>query len=70
MFLLKLAGALCLMGGTALWLAARFDWIGLQAHPAQRAGALTAVLAACAMVYFGALMAMGFRPTDFKRIAA
>lgn len=70
MFLLKLAGPLCLMGGTALWLAARFDWIAMQAHPAQRAGALAAVLLACAIVYFGALMATGFRPADFKRIAA
>ena len=70
MFLLKLAGALCLMGGTALWLAAQFDWITLQAHPAYRAGALTATLVACAIIYFGALVAMGFRPTDFKRIAA
>jgi putative peptidoglycan lipid II flippase len=70
MFLLKLAGALCLMGGAALWLAAHFDWIGLQAHPVQRASALTGVLAACAIVYFGALVAMGFRPIDFKRIAA
>ena len=69
-FLLKLAGALCLMGGLALWLAARFDWILLQAHPAQRVGALALVLSACAFIYFGALLAMGFRPADFKRISA
>ncbi len=70
LFLLKLAGALCLMGGGALWLAARFDWILLQAHPALRVGALTLVLSLCAFIYFGALLAMGFRPADFKRIAA
>lgn len=70
MFLLKLAGALCLMGGAALWLAAHFDWIALQAHPVVRAAALTTVLVACAIIYFGALVAMGFRPADFKRIAA
>ena len=70
LFLLKLAGALCLMAGLALWLAARFDWILLQAHPIQRVTALTFVLVSCAVIYFGALLAMGFRPADFKRIAA
>ena len=69
LFLLKLAGALCLMAGCALWTAAQFDWIGLQAHPLQRIGALTLVLINCAVAYFGALAAMGLRPTDFKRHA-
>jgi putative peptidoglycan lipid II flippase len=34
-----------------------------------RIGALTLVICACGVVYFGALMAMGFRFRDFKRTA-
>lgn len=66
-FLVRLTGALFLMAGTALWLAARFDWFALQAHPLQRVGALGAIVVACVAVYFGALALMGFRPSDFKR---
>lgn len=68
-FFVRLAGALCLMAGVALWIAGRFNWIGLQAHPFQRVSALLVVLAACAIVYFGALLAMGFRFRDLKRAA-
>ncbi|MDP9108939.1 MAG: murein biosynthesis integral membrane protein MurJ, partial [Pseudomonadota bacterium] len=69
MFLLKLAGALCLMGGVALAVAGHFDWIALQARPAVRVAALTLVLGLCMATYFVALVSMGFRPNDFKRIA-
>ncbi len=69
MFFVRLAGALCLMGGVALWVASHFDWVALGAAPFQRVLALLAVLAACGVAYFGALLAMGFRFRDFKRIA-
>lgn len=69
MFFIRLAGALTLMGGIALWLAGYFDWVAMRAFPLQRAAALVAVLAACGIVYFGALLAMGFRFRDFKRIS-
>jgi putative peptidoglycan lipid II flippase len=69
-FLAKLAGALFLLAGVALWTAGHFDWIALQAHPLQRVGALVLVMLACGITYFGALLAMGFRFRDFKRIAA
>ncbi|HTH45026.1 MAG TPA: murein biosynthesis integral membrane protein MurJ [Oxalicibacterium sp.] len=69
MFLLRLAGALLLMAGIALWLAGQVDWIAMRATPLLRVGALFGVLAACGGVYFGALLAMGFRFRDFKRIA-
>ena len=69
-FMLKLMGALFLMGGAALWMAGQFDWVALQVHPAQRIGALLLVLIGCGAIYFGALICMGFRPTEFKRIAA
>ncbi len=69
-FFIRLAGALFLMAGLALWLAGHFEWVKLQAHPMQRIMALSLVIAACGTTYTGALLAMGFRPRDFKRIAA
>jgi putative peptidoglycan lipid II flippase len=68
-FLLRLSAALILMAGVALWLADRFDWIGLRAHPFLRIGALFIVLALCVATYFGSLLLMGFRFRDFKRVA-
>lgn len=68
-FFIRLAGALILMAGVALWTAAQFDWVGLRAVPLQRVGALLIVLIACGISYFGSLLAMGFRFRDFKRIA-
>jgi putative peptidoglycan lipid II flippase len=69
MYLIRLTGALLLMGGIALWLAGHFDWIAMRAAPLQRIAALMGILAACGVIYFGSLMAMGFRFRDFKRIA-
>lgn len=69
LFLAKLTGALFLLAAVALWTAGHFDWIGLQAHPWQRIGALALVMAACGITYFGALLAMGFRFRDFKRVS-
>jgi putative peptidoglycan lipid II flippase len=58
------------LAGVALWSAAHFDWIAMQAHPYQRVGALVLVMTACGITYFGALFAMGFRLAEFKRISA
>ena len=69
MFFIRLAGALLLMAGIALWLAGKVDWIAMRATPLLRVAALFGVLAACGAVYFGALSAMGFRFRDFKRVA-
>lgn len=69
MFMIKLVGALFLMAGVALWIAGNFDWIAMRAHPAQRVGALFLVMILCSATYFVALLSMGFRPNDFKRIA-
>lgn len=66
-FLMRLLGGLFLMAGIALWLASRVDWFALQAHPLLRIGALAGIISICGAVYFGALMAMGFRFSDFKR---
>jgi len=69
LFLAKLSVALLLLAGAAIAVSRHFDWIAMAAHPALRIGALMLVLSACAIAYFGALLAMGFRFGDFKRIA-
>jgi putative peptidoglycan lipid II flippase len=69
MFFIRLAGALFLMGGVALWTAGHFDWVEMRAFPLRRVSALLIVMAACGVSYFGALLAMGFRFRDFKRIS-
>ena len=68
-FLIRLAAALILMAGVALAVAGHFDWLALRAHPFERIGALGLVLALCGATYFGALLLMGFRFRDFKRVA-
>jgi putative peptidoglycan lipid II flippase len=68
-FLLRLTGALVLLAAVALWSSAHFDWIGLRAHPVTRIGALLLVLSSCGVVYFGALAAMGFRFSHFRRVS-
>jgi len=68
-FMIRLAGALALMAGVSLWLEQRFDWIALRAHPLLRIADLTLVVCLCGAIYFAALLVMGFRFRDFKRIA-
>jgi putative peptidoglycan lipid II flippase len=41
----------------------------MRATPLLRAGALVAIIGAAAIAYFGVLVALGFRPRDFKRRA-
>jgi putative peptidoglycan lipid II flippase len=69
LFFARLAGALFLLAGVASWGASQFHWLELQAHPLQRIGALLAVMTACVVTYFGALLLMGFRFGDFKRVS-
>ena len=68
-FLAKLSVALLFLAGAAIAVSHQFDWIAMRAHPVLRVGALLLVLTACAIAYFGTLLAMGFRFADFKRIA-
>lgn len=68
LFLLRVAAALALLGATASYAAGYVDWVGLRAAPWTRIGALAGVMAACGIVYFGALLLMGFRVRDFRRI--
>jgi putative peptidoglycan lipid II flippase len=66
-FIVRVTGALFLLAGIGLWMAARFDWMALQSEPVMRIGALLLVMTVCAGSYFGALALMGFRLADFKR---
>jgi len=69
LFCVKLVVGCALMGAAAWFGAQQIDWMGLQHHAVLRAGALLLLIGLCAAVYFGALLAMGFRLRDFKRIA-
>ena len=69
LFLFRLTGALFLLAGVASWTAGYFDWIAMQASPFLRIGALLLVIFFSAATYFGALLLMGFRFRDFKRIS-
>jgi putative peptidoglycan lipid II flippase len=65
-FLTRLAVALVALAAT-LWLAQRnVEWTGLQAAPWQRAGLLALMIGGATSVYFGALLALGFRARDFR----
>ena len=68
-FFLKLAVALVLLAVASIWSASYFDWIGMQTHPLYRMGALAIVMIVCGVVYFGALLLLGFRIRHFRRIA-
>jgi putative peptidoglycan lipid II flippase len=66
-FALKVALANATLGAVLAWAAWAFDWLALQTHWAQRAGAVAAVLVGVALLYFGVLLACGLRPRDFAR---
>jgi putative peptidoglycan lipid II flippase len=68
-FFTRLVIAVTLMGGAAWFGAQQFDWLGMRGHAILRAGALFLVIGICVLVYFGTLVALGFRLRDFKRRA-
>ncbi|TFW22921.1 murein biosynthesis integral membrane protein MurJ [Duganella callida] len=68
-FCIKLVIACGLMGMVAWLGAGHIDWLGLRQHAFLRVGALLLLVGACGAVYFAALLAMGFRLRDFRRIA-
>ena len=67
LFLLRVLLACATLGALLWWAEHRIDWIGLQAHWAQRAGWMAAVLGGAAMLYFGVLGVCGLRPAHFRR---
>lgn len=64
---LQVAGASALLAAFLWWAGGRFDWLGLQAHGLQRAGLLALLLAASALIYFGALAATGVKLRQLLR---
>jgi putative peptidoglycan lipid II flippase len=68
-FLFKLFGALLLLAGVGLWGASQVDWIAMHATPWRRIGMLALIITACAAAYFSALLTMGFRFSQFRRIS-
>lgn len=66
-FIAKIAMAAALMAAIAGYANGQFDWIGLQAQPWLRVALVLALVAVSAMVYLGALLAMGIRPRQFLR---
>ncbi len=66
-FMLRLVGALFLLAGIGMWLSAQFDWFALRSTPFIRIADLLLVVMACILSYFGALLAMGFRFSHFRR---
>ena len=68
-FFFKLVVAVTVMGAVSWFGQAQFDWVGMRATPLLRAGALVAIISAAAAAYFGVLVALGFRPRDFRRRA-
>ncbi len=55
------------LGAGLYWAAQHIDWIGLQAHWAQRAAAVAAVLGGVAALYFVVLAVCGLRPRHLMR---
>lgn len=66
-FFARLGAALLLLAVAAHWTATQFDWIAMHATPWLRIGTLSMIITMCILVYFGALFALGFRFSDFKR---
>ena len=66
-FVLRVLAATALLTAALAWAAHGIDWIGLRAQPWQRAGAMAAVLAGVAALYFATLAATGLRPREFIR---
>jgi len=66
-FLLRVLLACAALGALLAWAGQAIDWIGLQAHWAQRACWMAAVLGGAAVLYFAVLLACGLRLSHFRR---
>ena len=65
-FLLKLAVALVVMGG-GLWMAQQWLPFNWQTHGMSKVAQLSGLIVLGVVLYFGALLALGFRARDFRR---
>ena len=68
-FMLRVGVACAVLAGVLAFAAQRIDWIGLQAHWAQRAGWMTLVLGGVALLYFAMLHLSGLKLRQFVRRA-
>ena len=66
-FVLRVLVAAALVGCLLAWGAGHFDWLALRAVRLQRIGLLAAMVVGAALLYFGALAAMGLRLRSFVK---
>ena len=66
-FALKVLLANLVLGAVLGWAGHAIDWTGMQPQWGQRAGAVAAVLAGVAVLYFAVLLLCGLRPRQFMR---
>jgi putative peptidoglycan lipid II flippase len=64
-FLLQVTAATALMTVFLVWASLSFNWLALRAEPWHRVGLMAAMLAASAIIYFGALWASGVKLRQF-----
>ncbi len=60
-FALQVVAASALLAVLLVWGAQHFDWVGMRGQSLQRVGLLAALIAAAAVLYFGALWAAGLK---------
>ncbi|MDE2286724.1 MAG: murein biosynthesis integral membrane protein MurJ [Burkholderiales bacterium] len=70
LFFVQLLAACLILAGVLMWFVQNFDWIGLHDRPLARIALLGASLVVSAAVYFGALLAMGFKFGTFRKRTA
>jgi putative peptidoglycan lipid II flippase len=68
-FVARLLVAVAAMGAVCWYAQSLIDWPAMHAHAWLRVGALFAIIAVAALVYFAVLLALGFRVSHFKRRA-
>ena len=66
-FALQVVAASALLAVLLVWGAQHFDWIQMRAASAKRAGLLALMMAAAALLYFGALWATGLKLRQMLR---
>ncbi len=66
-FALQVLAASALLAVYLMWLAARLDWVALQAHALQRVGLLALSVLGAALVYFVSLTLAGVKLRQFVR---
>jgi putative peptidoglycan lipid II flippase len=60
-FALQVVAASALLAVLLVWGTQHFDWVGMRSQSLQRVGLLAALMAAAAVLYFGALWAAGLK---------